>query len=323
MNNSKKIFKIARGELQDNAVWFMRQAGRYLPDYSVIKGKLTFPEMMEDRKLIEKISFLPLKYFNTDAIVVFTDILVPFLEMGYEVSYGSPITVKKGKSVGMKYYHELSSAIQSISSLRPELTTIGVVGGPFTTFSYLYDQEGSGHSQSKARIVEGDSGELKSLVEELINFAELQVKAGVDVIQIFESWIGSVSENFYDSHLKELEWYFMEKIRELGRPIAFFSEGSLHLLSRILNLDADVYSIDWRTSFSTLRNICNNCIIQGNLDPYLLGAENSYLKSEVLRIMREGREFQGHIFNLGHGVPPWTDFRKLKLISDEVLNYVQ
>lgn len=321
MTSSKKILKIAKGEVRENSVWFMRQSGRYLPDYRVIKGNRKFSDMMQDRTMIQKLTTLPLKYFPTDALVIFTDILMPFFNMGYQVSYEGEIKVTEGRGDSFDYYRGLSEAINKIQSSYNEKTIMGVVGGPFTTLSYLGDSRKNGYPETKAKIISDDHKILNKLVEEIIEFAGIQAKSGVDIIQIFESWIGSVSESFYDKHLENIERYFMEKICQFGKPVIFFSEGSFHLFNRLLKLEADVYSLDWRSSLTSFKAICPDCVVQGNLDPYLLAADDLYLKSEVKRIMREGKSFPGHIFNLGHGVPPWADYRKLNLITNEVLNY--
>jgi uroporphyrinogen decarboxylase len=321
MATEKKILKIAKGDLKENAVWFMRQAGRYLPRYQELKGNKRFAEMMRDRETIKRISLLPLEYLKTDAIVVFTDILLPYLTMGYEVDYENKLEVKKSRMDEFDYYRELSFAIADLQATHHEKTIIGVVGGPFTTYSYLNEKDKGGYAETKVNIASGDGKVLKNLTEEIIQFADIQARSGADVIQVFESWIGSVSENFYDNNLKRLESYFIEQIRNLGKPVIFFSEGSSHLYERLIKFHADVYSIDWRTSLSTFGKICGKCIVQGNLDPYLIGLDDERLKMEVRRIMDEGREFTGHIFNLGHGVPTWADYRKLNMISSEVLKY--
>lgn len=318
---NKKIQLISKGELDESAVWFMRQAGRYLPEYTAIKNGKPFIDLLKDREKIEKISLLPLKALNVDAIVVFTDILLPYTRMGYEIDYESGITLKKKDSGTFDYYVELREAVSKISSVNTEKTIIGVVGGPFTCLSYLYDHGMKGYYETKSRIVNGDTAVLKHLIEELIEFTSLQVRSGVDVVQVFDSWIGSVSESFYENYLEKYEDYFVEKIRELGKPVIFFSEGSSHLYPKLVKLNADVFSIDWRIELARFKEYCNGCIVQGNLDPYLLNSSEEFLRKETRRIMDQGKDFQGHIFNLGHGVPPWADVKKLKLIVEEVHNY--
>jgi uroporphyrinogen decarboxylase len=318
---NKKVLKIAQGELNDNALWFMRQAGRYLPDYVAIKKGRPFSDLLKDPKAISEMSALPFKFYNPDAIVIFTDILLPYARMGYQVSYENGISVNKTESELFDYYSVLREGLRSISTDFADKTIIGVVGGPFTTLSYLYDTGRDGYARTKEKISGGETEVLKELTEEIIEFANIQARSGVDVIQIFESWLGYVSENFYENHLEKIEGYFVEKIRDSGKPVIFFSEGSSHLYRHLINLKPEVISLDWRTELVELKKMCNDCIVQGNLDPYLLNSGDDYLRKETKRIMDQGKKFRGHIFNLGHGVPQWVDYRKLALIEREVHNY--
>ncbi|MCL4334421.1 MAG: hypothetical protein M1290_04025 [Candidatus Thermoplasmatota archaeon] len=321
MKGNKRVLEIARGNLQENAVWFMRQAGRYLPDYDSLKGGRTFLDMLGDPITISRVSSLPLKYMDVDAIVIFTDILVPLTRMGYVVNYDDGITVTKRKGEEVDYYQPLADAIRKIKEEHGDKTLVGVVGGPFTTLSYLYDQGGTGYHLTKEVLASGHRTILKKLTDEIVDFAKLQAGAGVDVIQVFDSWLGWVSDTFYSNHLEQNESYFMEKIKDLGKPVIFFSEGSSHLYRKFIALRPDVYSIDWRMNLRGFGELCTDCILQGNLDPHILGADDSYLKKETERIMDEGKGLRGHIFNLGHGVPPWADWKKLALIAGEVHSY--
>jgi len=318
---SKKILKIARGEYAENAVWFMRQAGRYLPDYRKIREKTSFNDILKDRNLIRKITLAPLNYFSTDGLVIFTDILVPLFNLGYEVTYEKGIQITNHRDEEFDYYNELKHAISAISAEKKDLTIIGVVGGPFTTFSYVSDGGHAGYPVTKARIVDGSTDELDDLMDEILLFARRQVDSGVDVIQVFESWIGSVSEYFYSEHLRSMEEEFIENLSSLGVPIIFFAEGASHLYGEICKLPVDVFSIDWRMQLKDFKKYCDDSILQGNLDPYLLRSSDEYISREVREIMKQGRAFKGHIFNLGHGVPPWADPKKLKFITEEVHAY--
>ncbi len=321
MERTKKVLRIAKRELQENAAWFMRQAGRFLPEYESLKVGRPFLEFIKDPDTVEKVSLLPLKYFDTDAIVIFTDILLPFTKLDYQLSYENGISVKEGRRDDFDYYASLSTGLKKISEERSDKTIIGVVGGPFTTLSYLYDGGKNGYRRSKEALATEGTSLLKTITDEIIEFARLQVRSGADMIQIFDSWIGNVSEAYYEKHLSVNENYFVEKVKEIGKPVIFFSEGSSHLYSKLLRLKSDVFSIDWRMDLSDFKRLCDDCIVQGNMDPYLLGTEDNYLVNETRRILNQGREFSGHIFNLGHGVPPWADWKKIALITDTVHGY--
>ncbi len=315
----KIVLKIARGEKKGNAVWFMRQAGRYLPEYSLIRGNRKFLEMMMDSKTMVEITALPLNYFDTDALVIFSDILIPATKLGYSLNYEGGISMKRGVD-DFDYYAPLSKAMKEIASSYSKKTIIGITPGPFTFLSYLYDNGERGYPNTKKAIIEGIEN-INIIIDELYNFSSVQSENGADIIQIFESWIGNVSSNFYGKYLKKIEIEYISRLRELKKPLVFFSEGSSHLFKEISELNADVYSIDWRSDFLHFKKFCDECIVQGNLDPNLLSLNDEYVNNEIKRIMREGSEMKGHIFNLGHGVPLWTKPEKLKYIVQRVKEF--
>ncbi|MGC8655519.1 MAG: uroporphyrinogen decarboxylase family protein [Thermoplasmata archaeon] len=315
----KIVLKIASGNEKGNAVWFMRQAGRYLPEYSRIRGDRKFLDMMKDYRTIVEVTKLPLNYFDTDALVIFSDILIPATRIGYSLSYEGGIVVNK-KDDYFDYYDPLTKAIKEIALLYSKKTIIGITPGPFTFLSYLYDNGEKGYPSTKKAIVEKKQN-IDDVIEELVNFSKVQAQSGVDLIQIFESWIGNVSNNFYEKYLKEIEFEYMMRLKELKKPLIFFSEGSSHLFKEICSLEADVYSIDWRTDFYYLREFCDECIVQGNLDPNLLSLDEKYIGAEINRIMMDGSKMKGHIFNLGHGVPVWAKPEKLDFIVKKVKEF--
>ncbi|MGC8645137.1 MAG: uroporphyrinogen decarboxylase family protein [Thermoplasmata archaeon] len=317
----KVILRIARGEEQGNAVWFMRQAGRYLPDYDRIRSGRKFTDILRDPDTVYELSVLPLKYMRTDAIVVFTDILIPLNELGYSVSYENGIVVNKGETEQKSQYSGISRAIGRLSEEHSDRTIIGVLGGPFTTLSYIYDEGRHGYHITKKEVVEKGDEIMPRAIEGILDFASLQVKSGVDVLQVFDSWLGSLSEFFYERHVRRWEEYFMEKVKDLGKPVIFFSEGSSHLAAAFKSLHPDVFSVDWRLGLDRYRDELGDHVIQGNLDPNILATSDEYLRKEVARIMKQGRAFRGHIFNLGHGVPQWAEWRKLAMVADEVHSY--
>lgn len=318
-DKDKIVLRIANGEYRGNAVWFMRQAGRYLPEYSSIRANRKFLELMKDHRTIIDITKLPLNYYDTDALVIFSDILIPATRLGYSLSYEGRIEVKKMRD-DFDYYTELSLALKKIAASYPHKTIIGIVPGPFTFLSYLLDGGERGYPNTKKFLMEsGDS--IDSIIDELVNFARLQAENGADIIQVFESWIGNVSSRYYDNFIQQIEEGYLKRLKSLKRPIIFFSEGSSHLYDRISLLKANVYSLDWRTDLSYFKNFCEDCIVQGNLDPNLLSLDKEKLKEEILKIMKEGSEMKGHIFNLGHGVPQWADPVKLNFIVETVKEF--
>jgi len=302
--------------------WYMRQAGRYLPEFAKLR-KNGFLNMLLQPEIMESVSKLPLKYFDPDGIILFSDLLIPLMKTGNMVDYENGLRISENEGAASIYDRVVLSTSRTLNILKKsEKTIIGFIGGPFTVASYFFDGRTVGYPVTKRILASGDMpGFVEKITDSIVDYARVQVEAGAEVIQIFDSWIGSLSSVLFKRYLYEVEHDFVDRIKRLGRPVIFFAEGASHLYSLIAELNYDCISIDWRMTLEQYSGVDRTRTIQGNLDPYLIGSKMDYLIGETERILREGRKFPNHVFNLGHGVPQYAEVSKLVQISETVRRF--
>ncbi len=302
--------------------WYMRQAGRYLPEFAELR-KGGFLNMLLDPETMRSASMLPLKYYNPDGIIIFSDLLVPLFKTGRIVNYESGLQISEDQHSVKIYDQIVSNTSKTLKVFRQsEKTAIGFVGGPFTVASYLFDGRTAGYPNTKRILQDGLMPELiEPIIDAILDYAKVQCDSGAEAIQIFDSWIGSLSTELYRKYLDEIERHFVDSVKRLGKPVIFFAEGASHLYDLIKEMSYDCISIDWRMTLDQYSSIDSTRPIQGNLDPYLLASNTTSLIKETKKILAEGRKFPGHIFNLGHGVPQYADVSKLVSISETVRGY--
>ena len=302
--------------------WYMRQAGRYLPEFAGFR-KEGFLNMLLNFETMVSVSSLPLRYYDPDGIIIFTDLLVPLLKTGRMIHYDENLRISEDYTANNLYDRISRSTSKALNKLsQTEKTVIGFVGGPFTVASYIFDGRKTGYPETKRILEEGSmKDQLEPVISAILDYAKVQVNAGAEAIQIFDSWIGSLSSNLFGKYLDEVEKDFVDEIKRLGKPVIFFAEGASHLYDQITELSYDCISIDWRLTLDQFSKIDPDRPVQGNLDPYLLSSDTKLLMKETDRILEEGRRFPGHVFNLGHGVPPYTDVKKLVEVSDRVRQF--
>ncbi|MCW6169380.1 MAG: hypothetical protein LVQ96_07640 [Thermoplasmatales archaeon] len=319
----KILLQTLKGEETERVpFWYMRQAGRYLPEFAEFR-KEGFLNMLLNFETMASVSSLPLRYYDPDGIIIFSDLLVPLLKTGRMIHYDENLRISEDYTAKNLYDRISRSTSKALNKLsQTEKTVIGFVGGPFTVASYIFDGRKTGYPETKRILEEGAlKDQLDPVIDAILDYAKVQVNAGVEVIQIFDSWIGSLSSNLFRKYLNDVEKDFVEDIKRLGKPVIFFAEGASHLYNQITELSYDCISIDWRLTLDQFSKIDNDRPVQGNLDPYLLSSDTGVLMRETDRILEEGKRFRGHVFNLGHGIPPYTDVKKLIEISDRVRQF--
>jgi len=300
--------------------WFMRQSGRYLKEYHDIRNQYGINFAFRNPEAIIKLTELPLKYFNPDFLILYTDILLSLNLLGMNVDYEENLKIKGIESAGTELKKTFKESVEAIKKHFPEKPLMGITGGPFTLMSYVYDGHGNDYFKTKKEIIEkGDK--IEGFVDASYNFAKFQLDSGCDIVQIFESWVGNMSPADYLDFLHPYENMLIEKLRLLNKPIIFFGRNTHHLLKYIVDLRFHVLGLDWNYDLYELSKEYPWLSVQGNLDPSYLFLENNNLENKVIETLRLGSRFQGHIFNLGHGVPPNADVNKLILISKVIGNY--
>ncbi len=320
-----------RGEDHEGIpVWFMRQAGRYLPGYSRIRNGLSFKEMMSNQAVIEEITYEPVKEIGVDAAIIFSDILLPLEAMGFSVEF----TDKAGPKVKNNYsksrfrdIHEFEESSypypteKAISDLKEKygVPVIGFSGAPLTLLSYLLmDFPDRDMIVTKSFMIDhaGEFRNIMILLSEMVSaYCRMQIRAGVDAIQIFDSWAGYLSPYEFERYEDP---YLVEITSEIGAsvPLIYFSTQSSFFIGE-MKAAFDFLSIDWRVRIGKIaQTLPDRFGLQGNLDPSIINTSR-YLE-ETKNIIEDAAGLDRYIFNTGHGILPQTDPKRLREIVDYV-----
>ncbi|MEO0202936.1 MAG: uroporphyrinogen decarboxylase [candidate division WOR-3 bacterium] len=331
MSFNDNLLRAIKGE-PIRAVWFMRQAGRYLEEYKKLREKYSIFEIIKNPEICAYITKLPVDKLNVDAAILFSDITIIFEPMGIDfeiVEDKGPIVRKTLDEKDIKNlpiiepYESLNFIYKSIKILKGELNVplIGFSAGPFTLAVYLIEGLRNKDFLKTKEFMFKEKILFDLLMEKLsmniYKFLEFQIKCGVDVIQIFDSWVGSLSPNtfkmFVLNHVKNL----VLRLRRYNIPIIYFSLNTYSILEMLNELDVDVISVDWRIEIKKAREIIKDKVIQGNLDPAILFADFEVIKRETTEILKNIN--YKHIFNVGHGILPNTPFINVK----NLVNFVK
>jgi uroporphyrinogen decarboxylase len=305
-------------------VWFMRQAGRSLPEYRELRAGTAMLDACRQPELITEITLQPVRRHGVDAAILFSDIVVPLVAIGVGVDIVpgvGPVVEKPIRdSADLDVLRELEPAdvpyvTDAVGALVAELGAtplIGFAGAPFTLASYLVEGGPSrDHARTKA-MMHGQPALWHALLNRLAviarAFLQVQIEAGAAAVQLFDSWAGALSRADYERYVLPHSRAVLEPLADSGVPRIHFGVGTNEFLDLIHAAGADVVGVDWRIPLDeAARRIGPGAVVQGNLDPALLLADWPVLEREVRRIVAEGRTPAGHIFNLGHGVLPETD----------------
>jgi uroporphyrinogen decarboxylase len=317
------LVRALRGEPVERVpVWFMRQAGRSLPEYRKLRRGRTLMELAMTPELAAEVTLQPVRRHGVDAAILFSDIVVPLAAVGVDVEIQpgvGPVVAQPLRSAAdvrrLRPLHpdddlpELAETVRMLCS-QLDVPLIGFAGGPFTLASYLVE---GGPSKTQARtkaLMLSDPELFGVLMRRLagISAAALraQVEAGAAVVQVFDSWIGSLSREQYERHVAPAVTALLAELADLGVPRISFGIGTGHLLEAIAATGPDAIGLDWRTPLSEARRRLGPAIaLQGNLDPAALLAPWSAARAEAAAVLRAAPA-RGYVFNLGHGVLPDT-----------------
>jgi len=305
-------------------VWYMRQAGRALPEYRAIRTGMSMLDACATPDLITEITLQPVRRYGVDAAVFFSDIVVPLRAVGVGID------IKPG--VGPVVDHPIRSAAdlaalrplvpddvpyvtEAITNLRAELGStplIGFAGAPFTLASYLVDGGPSKNFEITKTLMYGQpdlwADLMRRLADITIGFLQVQVAAGASAVQLFDSWAGSLSADDYRSCVLPHSQRIFDALAPSGVPRIHFGVNTGELLGPMGEAGADVVGVDWRVPLDeAVSRVEPGKALQGNLDPAILMAPWEVVEQRALQVLDRGRTAEGHIFNLGHGVLPQTD----------------
>jgi uroporphyrinogen decarboxylase len=320
-------------------VWLMRQAGRYMKEYRSLRKKYSFLEMCKNPEIATQVTLQPIKKFKLDAAIIFSDILIPLEPMGVEFEFAKgegPVfhhPVRDLKDIGklrvIEPEEEIPFLMEAIRMVRKELEgkipLIGFSGAPFTLASYIIE---GGHSKNyiltkglmyKNRPVW--DALMAKISEVLVRHLNAQIRAGVQAIQLFDSWVGCLGPVDYEEYVFP---YSKKVIDGVGKsvPLIHFATSNATLLELMKKAGGDVIGVDWRVDIrEAWGRLGDEVAIQGNLDPVVLFGPADLIRREVKRILDRVEGRAGHIFNLGHGILPSTPVENVAVLVDAVHEY--
>jgi uroporphyrinogen decarboxylase len=322
-------------------VWYMRQAGRSLPEYWKVREGVSMLDSCTRPELITEITLQPLRRYDVDAAILFSDIVVPLRAVGIDVDIkagiGPVVDSPVRTSADLARLRPLdptdvpyvTEAVRSLVAELDERPLIGFAGGPFTLASYLVEGGPSkNHDKTKA-LMYGDPELWHALLGRLaditISFLQIQVAAGASAIQLFDSWVGAVSPDDYRHAILPHTSRIFAALEKKGEgevggvPRIHFGVGTGELLGLMGEAGADVVGVDWRIPLDeAVRRVEPGKALQGNLDPAILLAPWEVIEERARDVIARGRTAEGHVFNLGHGVLPETDPAVLARLTDLV-----
>jgi uroporphyrinogen decarboxylase len=305
-------------------VWFMRQAGRSLPEYRALRGSGSILDAIRDPDLSTEITLQPVRRYGVDAAILYSDIVVPAEAIGFGVEVhpgvgpvvAEPFRTKADLDRLRPYEPEVDAPYvqQTVRQVVAELGTtplIGFAGAPFTVASYLVEGRPSRTYGLTKAMLHGDPELFGALLDRLADIAiaslRAQVAAGASAIQLFDSWVGALSPDVYREHVMPASAKVFAGIADLGVPRIHFGVGTGELLSLMGEAGADVVGVDWRVPLDVARERVPGKAVQGNLDPAVCLAPWEVVADRTRDVLRRNGGRPGHIFNLGHGVLPELD----------------
>src|SRR5262245_34914810 len=332
------FLRATRGEPVDHTpVWYMRQAGRSLPEYLKVREGIGMLESCMNPDLVTEITLQPVRRYGVDAAIFFSDIVLPLKAVGVDLDIkpgtgpvvASPVrTLADVEAIADLDPSHVPYITEAVTSLVAELGStplIGFAGAPFTVASYLVEGGPSReHALTKAMMF-GAPEVWDALMRKIAGisaaYLEVQVAAGASAVQLFDSWAGALTPTDYADHVRPHSAEVLARAGALGVPRIHFGVGTANLLGLMGEAGADVVGVDWRTPLATAIGQVGDRAVQGNLDPTLVFAPTEVMTARAAEIIEAGRAARGHVFNLGHGVLPSTDPDQLQRLTEFVQSY--
>ena len=317
-------------------VWFMRQAGRYMPEYRAIRKEYSLLEICKKPKIAAQVTIEAAEILKVDAAIIFADLLLPLEVMGLDFHFaaGEGPQIEKPLRSEQDIAHlrtdraaelgYVSEAVKLVAKhFGDRLPVIGFCGAPFTLASYMIEGGGSRNYIHTKKMMYSAPRAWSELMSKLVavtaEYSAEQVRAGADTIQIFDSWVGCLSVEDYRRYVLPHVTDLVKRVQKSGVPIIYFGTDSATLLPSMKETGAEVIGLDWRIPLDTGWQSLGYCgAVQGNLDPVLLFAGWKELQSRAEDILRRAAGRPGHIFNLGHGILPETPVENVKMLCDFV-----
>jgi uroporphyrinogen decarboxylase len=332
---SSPFLKAARGEpVPWTPVWFMRQAGRSLPEYRAIREGIGMLESCMRADLITEITLQPVRRYGVDAAIFFSDIVLPLKAVGVDLDIKpgvGPVVAQPVRTLAdveaipdlePGHVPYITEAVRALVSELGGTPLIGFAGAPFTVASYLVEGGPSKeHARTKAMMY-GEPELWSALMRKIAGisaaYLRVQAEAGASAVQLFDSWAGAMAPQDYRAHVMPWSTQVLAEAGELGVPRIHFGVGTGELLDLMGEAGADVVGVDWRVPLADGVRRVGGRPVQGNLDPSLVFAPTEVMLARADEVLEAGRQAPGHIFNLGHGVMPSTDPDQLARLTEHV-----
>ncbi|MGA2628878.1 MAG: uroporphyrinogen decarboxylase [Terriglobia bacterium] len=335
--HDSRFLKACRREPVDaTPIWLMRQAGRYMKEYRDLRARVPFLELCKSPELVSEVTVTAAQRLNVDAAIIFADLLLIVEPLGFHLEYGKgegPVIAPRfAKAADLDRLREvepedsldyLYAAIRRTrAELNPRIPLIGFSGAPFTLASYLIEGGGSRNYRYTKTLMYDDPGAWRALMEHLARnlacYTNAQIAAGVQAVQIFDSWVGCLGPEEYREFVLPYSRQLIQGITP-GTPVIHFGTGSAMLLEAMRDAGGDVIGVDSRIELDQAwARIGYDRGIQGNLDPVVLYANPAYIRARVERVLKQAAGRAGHIFNLGHGILPDTPVENVLALVEMV-----
>lgn len=319
-------------------IWLNRQAGRYMPEYHALKGDTPSLEFFKHPEMAAQATLDAQRILGVDAAIMFADLLPIMEPMGLRLDYkagegpvfDNPIRQQRDvEALRVQPAEEatpyIAHTVRNIrSGLPPGVALIGFAGAPFTLASYAVEGRGSRNYVFVKKLMyqapDTWHALLAKLVDQVTSYVALQIASGVDAVQLFDTWVGSLSVHDFSEYVEPHLNRLLENLRGTV-PLIYFGTGNGHLLDRVAMLGPDVLALDWRVPIRQTWERTGVTAVQGNLDPIVLCADRATIEAQARVILDAVDGRPGHIFNLGHGIIPQTPVDNVKALVDFVHDY--
>ncbi len=322
-------------------IWMMRQAGRFMKEYWDIKNKYSFMEMCKTPELATEVTMLPVNLLKTDAAIMFSDILVTAEAMGGQLTFANGVgpvfanPIRNAKDIHNLLSPDVNESLAYVknmikmvkSELNGKLPLIGFAGAPFTVMSYLIEGKSSKDFKLTKLFIHNEPELAHVLLQKIadvtVDYLNMQIEAGVDAVQLFDSWALALSWDDYSDFSHQYNKQIIGRLNRKNIPVISFCKGSSVFAPLMAEAQPDVISVDWNADLSTIKKLLPNGIaVQGNLDPHILYAEKAIIKKRIHKLFEDMRNQNGFIFNLGHGIMPDIPFENVKYAFEVVNEFV-
>ncbi|MDD8019547.1 MAG: uroporphyrinogen decarboxylase, partial [Bacteroidota bacterium] len=326
LHNDLLIRACKKQPVERTPVWFMRQAGRYLPEYRTVRNKVDFLTLCKTPDLAAEVTIQPVDHVGVDAAIIFSDILVIPEAMGMklfvEEGKGGPrfatsirtqadIQALKSPDPNKELKFVMDALRVARKGLNERVPLIGFSGAPWTLMSYMVEGKGSKDFVFAKEMIYSHPKEAHLLLQKLstavADYLCAQVDAGAQVVQIFDTWGGALAPDEFEEFSLRYIAQIVQQVKKKNVPVIVFCKGCGHALKKISAVGADVVGLDWTQDIGEARSLVGNSVaLQGNLDPVALFSSPESIQNLVKNILQKYGHGTGHIFNLGHGILPTT-----------------